>query len=221
MRLRFPNAYNGMKKLRISTLWSIIGVIITFFAYILAASAKTPFDTGLGFAGLLVLAAFVIYIVSFVLMLIGIAKAKKDEPIFGKALTYIIIVIVLSVIGGLLNSIQSFIQVIINLLSLCITLEILNAIATLSVDCSDKETETKAANFKKLVFGLYGISMLFRICNMFSGANNSSSTFVIILTLLAALADIVLEVLYYRLLKRAEQMLMIARYPKPDTATEE
>ena len=221
MRLRFPNAYKGMKKLRISTALSLAGTIITLFAYILAASAKTPFDTGLGLAGLLVLAAFVIYIVSFVLMIIGIIKAKKDEPIFGKALAYLIIVIVLYVIGVLLNTIQNFIQVISSLLELCITLEILNAIISLSVDCSDAETETKTANFKKLMVGLYVVSLLFGICKMFSGANGSGSTFFVIITLLTAVADIVLYAFYYKLLKRAEQMLMIACYPKPDTAKEE
>ena len=109
--MQFPNALEGVKKIYKAEIIALIGGIVGFVAAILAlVGAQSGSEGGLAGAGFLIIAASVLFIIAFIMNIVGLNKAKPDEENFKNALTMVIIGIIAGILlgatkeGTLLNS---------------------------------------------------------------------------------------------------------------------
>ena len=106
-----PNAANGVKKIFISEILSLVGVVVTILAAILAAiglgaglnGSLSSGTAALGSAGILGLVVVGIQIASLVVCIIGLVVAGKDNDTFMKALVCKVVVVALTVVGIFVN----------------------------------------------------------------------------------------------------------------------
>ena len=112
--MRFPNALEGVKKIYKAEVIGLIGALFGFVAAILALAGVSAGEDGLGLVavgGILIIAMAVLLVISFIMNLVGLNKAKPDEENFKNALTMVIIGIIAGILlgatkeGTLLNSI--------------------------------------------------------------------------------------------------------------------
>ena len=110
--MRYPNAYTGVSQIYKAELIAILAAVCTGIGAILAIFGVGVADVGSeavgkGFAitgGLFVIATAVLMIVSYILNIIGVGNAAKDESGFRSAMIAIIIGIVASIVAGIFSN---------------------------------------------------------------------------------------------------------------------
>ena len=101
--MRFANAADGVRKLRIAQLLSVIFAIVTLLTLMLVL----PDGNILKFRFLVILlglSALVFSISILVLQLTGVSRAKRDERTFREAQTVLIVSLVIGVFQGIVSS---------------------------------------------------------------------------------------------------------------------
>ena len=106
--MRFPNASAGVKKLYTSEILSLIALIFAlitaiagFFTIgVIDAGVDGAVNAGLGVTGVFTILTAILSLIAFILSLVGLSRAGKDEPAFKYALYATFIGIVVSVVVG-------------------------------------------------------------------------------------------------------------------------
>ena len=93
--MRFPNAHEGVKKIFTAEILMIIVTIGTVIVSGISMSGDRS-EGAIGAAAIILVAAGVISIIAFIMNLLGIIQARKDEAKFTYALY--------AVIGGIIAS---------------------------------------------------------------------------------------------------------------------
>lgn len=122
--MKFPNAAKGVKKIFTAVVLMLIVLLSVFVSCVLALiglSASTQ-ETAIGdFAVnacmILCVAALVLVIVAFIMNLVGVINASRDESSFKSALIFIIITMVLSIVSGFLKDASTVAESILSLIS--------------------------------------------------------------------------------------------------------
>lgn len=111
----YENAKNGIGKIFTAQVLAILAVISAIVAAIFAAVTATAVSENLsggalgGSIGLAIftLASVVFLIIGYILELVGLNKAGKDEPLIKKAFVVAIIGLILSIVLGVLASLTT------------------------------------------------------------------------------------------------------------------
>ena len=221
--MRFPNAYEGVKKIRTANILSIIVVLISFVAALMigvaaASAAGGSVNGALGsvaFAGTLGLAAGVLAIIAFIMQIIGINKAKIDDAEFSKAMTFLIIGIVASVISSVVSNaiVKAVFSLASSACSVYVTFCIIAGVASLAVQAGDSAFAATANSAKNTILILLVAEFLLSfVSGLLTG------TITIILSVCSLIAGIVGLVMYLKVLKGAEEMLRKAIVAPTPTA---
>ena len=109
--MNFPNVLKGLKKIHRSQLLALITAVLMFVSTILIITAQvddTAADKSIGTeavaAFVLIIIAGILAIIAFIMNLSGIISARKDEPLFGRALIFTLTGIVSSTLSSILAS---------------------------------------------------------------------------------------------------------------------
>lgn len=93
--MTFPKAYAGVKKLYTSEFLNILSTVIAFVAYVLAfyLPDNATFDTDPGLFTFMVILAIstVISVIAFIMQVIGLNQARKEEKMFRNAMAFVIV----------------------------------------------------------------------------------------------------------------------------------
>lgn len=217
--MRFPNAFAGVKKIftaeilaliaRICVLIASVGALATLGAA--AATANTDSSAaaavglaGAGIAGIFGVASGILAIIAFILQILGINKAKADEPAFKTALIFILVGIAASVISSLFSSnetVSSIFSIVGDIANLCVTLYIIQGIKNLADQLNDGAMSAKGNKIFMLITVMYGIVLLANIIGLFAPAIAS------ILAIVAAVIGIVQYFIFLSYLSQAKKML--------------
>ena len=108
--MRYPDAFIGVKRIYTAQILMIIGSIALVLGALIALAGTSANSTGtlaggglLG-GGILALAAVILMLVGFIMEIVGIYTARRDEEAFKNALIWVVVGIVLSVISSLLQN---------------------------------------------------------------------------------------------------------------------
>lgn len=112
----YENAKNGIGKIFTSQILAILAAICALVAAIfavVAANAVSESLTGGAYSGSIGLAIFtlasvILLVIGYILEMVGLSKAGKDEELFKKAFTVAIIGLVVSIVLGVLSSLTTF-----------------------------------------------------------------------------------------------------------------
>ena len=203
--MKFTNAFEGIKKIFIAEILALIAsvclTITLAFTALGYVSAKTLSTTGavasLGGMAFFGIISAVIAIIAFVLKIMGVNKASMDEPAFKIVLYLIIGGIAVSILGGFIpnNTVKSIFSVISDVVSLAITIYIIQGIKNLAAKLNNNEMITKGDTIYKIIIAIYAIIILARIITLiFNGT--ASYVVALVFIIIAGILSIVQYVFY-------------------------
>ena len=213
--MRYPNAFKGVSQIYKAELIAILAVICTGIGAILAIFGVGVADVGSeavgkGFAitgGLFVIATAVLMIVSYILNIIGVGNAAKDESGFRSAMIAIIIGIVASIVAGIFSNkevVCLLAQLVSKICDIMVFWFCIGGIHSLAVRMQDRVMAEKSDSFVKLIIGIYVAGIVLAIIGSFVKAGGFLDGFI---DVAGAVCSIIAYLSYLSLLKGARDML--------------
>ena len=213
--MRYPNAFKGVSQIYKAELIAILAVICTGIGAILAIFGVGVADVGSeavgkGFAitgGLFVIATAVLMIVSYILNIIGVGNAAKDESGFRSAMIAIIIGIVASIVAGIFSNkevVCLLAQLVSKICDIMVFWFCIGGIRNLADKMNDRNIANKADSFTKLIIGIYVAGIVLALIGSFIKFGGFMNGLV---SVLGAVCSIVAYLSYLSLLKGARDML--------------
>ena len=213
--MRYPNAFKGVSQIYKAELIAILAVICTGIGAILAIFGVGVADVGSeavgkGFAitgGLFVIATAVLMIVSYILNIIGVGNAAKDESGFRSAMIAIIIGIVASIVAGIFSNkevVCLLAQLVSKICDIMVFWFCIGGIRNLADKINDRNIANKADSFTKLIIGIYVAGIVLAIIGSFVKAGGFLDGFI---DVAGAVCSIIAYLSYLSLLKGARDML--------------
>ena len=222
--MKYPNAANGVKKIftaeiltLIAGLCSFVGAVLMLVALISGTSAaETSSDAAAASAIItgvvstpFIIAAAVLGIIAFILNIVGIGKASKDEPAFKIAFYAVFANIVIAVISAIFSGnsfVVSLMQTLSSVATLMVTLYVIQGIRNLSLRLNDHEMDEKGRTLFMIILVVllieFAASMTATIFHAFAG-----SVVAAVLLLIATVLSLVQYILYLSYLAKAKKML--------------
>ena len=215
--MTFPNAAVGVKKLFVAEILALIasacalvsgGIIIIGLIALSNDSAEGVIASGTGMMVTAVVSG-VLYIIAFIMNLVGLAQASKDEAGFRVALYATISCIAFSVLGTAFVSdgtIQSLMTVLSEISNLMVTIYVIQGIRNLSLRFNNTEMDRKGNTLFKVIslVLLLGITANIMVV-VFGGTDGSVAAAVF--SMVSTLLSLVQYVLYLSYLGKAKKML--------------
>jgi hypothetical protein len=215
--MQFPNAYKGVKKIYLAELLMLavavlgIAIVVILVAGGMAADGnidrlnlteeQAAIVAGLG------LAVSLLMIIGFILMLVGVINAKKDDSNFRIALYAILLGILFAVINALLSKqypvIERWLSLATSICSLFSTYFILSGIGSLAERMGDAPVKALADKARNVLCFTFSASYILKLIQGF--LNNS--TFSQIINLVGLVLEIVSYIYFLIVLAKGRKML--------------
>ena len=239
--MKYPNAYSGVKKLFTAEVLSIIGVILLICASafgliavaagiaagtVEAEAASSLADAAVGFGIPTVICGVggaVLLLIAYILQIVGVGKAKKDEPMFKNAFLFIFIGIISTAITTITGSLQTMVtgvfgqrtveifNVIFSNLSKIATILVMFYIITGIISLAEKIGNEKVANKGRTVINLIMvilvISLLATITANVFPKTGTNDVLLSILAVASLVIDVIAYIIYLTFLSKAKKML--------------
>ena len=219
----FKNAYEGIKKIftaeiimLIASIVALVGAIATITADpnavkdALNNASGTSLPTSVVILGIVALAFGICALVAFILNLVGLVQAKKDEANFNTALLLTIAGIVVSILSGIFSkneSVTSFLNTAVELAYLLATMFIVYGIISLAKQLKNTPVETKGNRLLKLIVIVYGVGIAAKLLSSIFTAAKLDPIIIGIVGIISALLTVVSHLIYISLLSDAKKML--------------
>ena len=212
--MKFPNAEKGIGKIFIAEILALIGTICVAAAAIFATLAiGTTSGTMLILAGAFAIIMVIVMLISYIINIVGIAQASKDEDGFKTALYLTIFGIISTVVTGILsgvfpdsNFVSGIKDILPDIINLFIMICIVLGIRSMAAQLNDSAMERKGDNIIKVLFSVEVIILVARVIALII-RNNIGATIAVIVLCIAGVLNIVLYVLYLAYLSKAKKML--------------
>ncbi len=212
--MKLTNAYEGVKKIFtaeiLALIASICSTLMIVFGFFVIKS-KSGAGLAVSGGGLLVfaLAAGVLAIIAFIIMIIGVNKASKDEPSFKTAFFLIIAGIVLSFIGGFFsnnNTFQTIVTIVSDVVNLFITIFVIQGCINLANKVGNVDVQNKGATLYMLIIVSYALVVIAKILSMIF-TNTGVTVAAAIIAIISGIISIVQYFLYLSFLSKTKAML--------------
>ena len=211
--MTFPNAYNGVKKLFTAEILALIAgvcAVIAALGVILLAAGK---GGGMVLAIIFSLASLVLFIIGYIMMLVGMKRAGRDENRFNQAFIVAIAVLVLSVVssiftsagvgGGIPSAIMDFVK---KIGDVVIAILIINGIQNLAAQIGDNQIIKKGTTLLVILAIVNGIAALISLVTAFIGGT-FVNTAAAVLALISGILSVIYYILFIIYLGKSKKML--------------
>lgn len=216
--MMFPNAHEGVKKIYKSQILALIGAALLVFAAIFAAIMTAAIaKDNMGLAGgmsiatvLFSIGSAVLMIIGLIFYIIGINRAKADEPSFTKALICVIVSLVCSVIAAIFSKnavVKNIMQIVQSLANLAATVFIILGIQQLAKQLNREDIVNHGKTTMYILAGIYAAIIVACLLAVIFANNTAVMTAAGIITIIASILSIVQYVVYLVFLKRSAKML--------------
>lgn len=223
--MKFPNAYAGVKKIFTSEILHLISVLLMMVAAIAAvfggagliaagdSAAMTDAEAaavlGGGFLSILAISAgAVIAIIAFILQIVGIGNAMKDEPYFKTAFIFVFVGIACTIVYSCFNALTPDNLFLINLFralaqiaNLVVFIYVVGGIQRLASKLGNADVESKGSTIFTLLIIIYLIAFVASIVSMFA------PTVASILAICVLVLDLISYIIFLIYLSKAKNML--------------
>ena len=208
--MQFEKAYKGITNIFAAEMISVCTAILV---------AVTAVMTFFGVSNDAVLsAAGVLAFVAFILQLVGTSQAGKDEPRFTKALACILLGILASLVGTILQSVKlgaytPICNAVGELCKIFVTFFVITGIISLAETVGDDKVRDHGVRNLKLILGLYIAAFVLHLLGAVLGlVNNESAAQVLgiigmVASIATSLVSIVAYLYYLDLLNKGRKML--------------
>lgn len=217
--MRFPNAASGVKKIFTAEILALISeillIIAGFMVVVALAATNTNGNESLALGTLAGFAIFgfgatVIAIIAFILKIVGISQASKDENSFKTAIICLIIGIVGSLVYSIFQTssptVASIGNLIYQLMNLFVTIFVISGIIKLADQLNDGVVSAKGSTLLKLITVIYALTIIANIIVLILGGY-AVSIVAAIIYLIALILTVVQYIMYLVYLANAKKML--------------
>ena len=221
--MKFPNVAKGVKRIYTAEVINLIATICLIVAAVLivvavAGGKLAAGNTGAALLGggmigaaVCALAWFVLSIIGFIMKLVGIVNASKDEASFKSALVFLIVSIVVSVVSAILmansvgvagNLLYTFAQ----LLEVFITIFVIAGGVKLADLLNRGDIGRKGTNVLKIIIVVNVLMLIANLVSSFMGGI-AASVVAGVLLIVALVLEVVQYFLYLSFLGKTKKML--------------
>ncbi len=216
--MRFENAYKGIGNIITAEVLSIIatvtGVLTAVFGAVAYAAEmekiKEVLDYTIGGFTILGIITLVLLALSFIINIIGLSKAGKDDSEFVKALVEILIAVVALGAGvyfdGKNDLIKTVCNAILSVVNTIVMMHVVNGIANLADKMFNSKMINKGKTVTIMIMVAFGLKALAEIVLKFF-FKDPKANINVILSLVSALAQIIQYLFYIGYLGKARKML--------------
>ena len=203
--MKFPNALKGISKLYTAEIMVVISAIALGISSLLFAQQNPP-----AAAVVIGLIATLLILIAFILQLVGLVNAGKDEPFFKKGLIMTIAGIALSALSSSFANnafLAQLFSALSHIASLLVTVLVIKGVMSLAAKVGNEEIEQKGNSIIKIVAILYVISIVLQFIQAIFSKGDTVSAAAGIIGLVAEIVSIIQSIIYLRYLGSAKQML--------------
>ena len=223
--MQYPNAYKGVKRIYIAeiltliaTILAIIGAAIMIVRYNgnleqlqnLQLDAESV-DLPIAIASALVLIAGILAIISFIISLVGVCNARIDESAFTGALIMIILSIVVSITGSVMQNTNptaaNWANVAVSVLTLASTLFIIKGIMNLAEKLERPDMVSKGRSIMAAILIINIIAIAASAVSAYLELSETQEKIVEYVSLGASVATLIFLLIYLSYLNKAKKML--------------
>ena len=217
--MQFPNAQKGVSQIYKAEILALIAGILAVIAAVLAIGAVAANEAEAGGevvggaligAGGLALVMGVLAIISFILMILGTKNAAKDEGDFSRALIWLLLGIVGSIVVSAFSSsaVASTIGTVIkDIGSLLSTIYVITGVLHLAERLQNPEEVTRGNKLIRMMLCIYVIVIVLEVIKLVAGNSDSGTVIAGVLAVVAAILMLVAYFIYLKFLSRARRML--------------
>lgn len=201
----YPNAFGGIKKVFNAEILSLIATILLGLGSVFAAAGAATSTLGaLTFGGVFIVVGLVAFLVSYIMNLVGLHQAAKDEPKFKTAFILSIVALILTLAGGAISSgagetAQTIISIISSILKIAITVAIISGIMNLADRLNDPKLKEKGKNILILWVVIYVIALILQLVKV--------PALTVGLSVVSLVLIVVVYIFYLSYLSKATKML--------------
>ena len=218
--MNYENVRKGVSKIFTGEIISLIGTITLMITGILSVLAVAMDETGENpetlfvTTGIFAIVSIILMLVAYILNLVGVGQAAKDEPSFRSAFYMAIFGIVFSVLSGFLGNAsegnsfaQRILSLIPDLINLIMMICIVSGILNISANLHNSEMVGKGETILRIVFTVAIINLVVRVV---SGLIQSYTGAYVMVAILAfsGILTIINYFLYLSYLSKAKKMLV-------------
>lgn len=232
--MRFPNAYSGISKLFVAEILKLIATGLIFAAGIAAVIGSGSALVNLTeqsqvteemieslianpgvIAGVFLgLGAAILYIIAYIMNIVGLGQAGKDEPNFRNAFIVSIGVLVITVVAAFLSGTNvgggagsDITNAIIRACEIFVMISVIVGIMNLSDALNNEGMREFGRKIIIIISISIGIAIVVNFISIFFGNNSTVATVDGILSIIAAIAAFVGYIAYIIYLAKAKRML--------------
>ena len=200
---------DGVKKIYLAQLMSIVLMAVTIFMALISIMALKAESNGLlALAGVLAIVILVLAIVIIVFEMLGCYRAGSSENAFMIAFYILVFTLAVSLVGGFVSN--TVVSVIISILgdacNILTTFFILTGLCNIFAARGNTEMTTKGKNLIILEIVLYVVALILNVVDRFLN-NESTQMVAYIVSILAAVASLVAYILLFIYLKKSSELL--------------
>lgn len=213
--MSFPHAAKGISKIFISELITLISGIALFVMLMLSAAKVKGTENGI-LIGLSIAGA--VFVVAFILKVIGYFQAARDEERFTRAIIFAVIFVVLLIAANFLQSqkdvvmqwIYTIILVAAETMQLMFWVSTIGGMGELSYKCRDEGLVRRGNTILKILSAIYTLNVILIILNrifVFFLSDKITGTISMIITAVVAVLSLIQYILYITYLANVSGML--------------
>ena len=217
--MKFENAYSGVKKIHAAIILSMISTLVvgiaSFFGFLAIGAAgdalvNTGEDAvkgaviGAGLAGIFLIIGAVIALIAYILKIVGVGKAMKDEAAFKTAFIIIFVGLAATVLATAFSGNAKVSQIASEVQSLCdfaVLYYIITGIGNLADKLNNAAVKAKGQTVLKLIGCFYAIAIIAGIVAIFA------ETVASIIAAVSSVLIVIALIVYIVYLAQAKKML--------------
>ena len=212
----FPNALDGVKKIRTAELFILITAVIALVLGGLTIGAGRSGNTDtvngatIAGAGILGVISAVLLFAAFILDLLGLSRASKDEKSFKNALLLTLAGIVLSVVSGVLTknaTVSGIVSTVNDLIGVAVFVMVVRGIMNLAGKLDRDDIRKKGAGLIKTMAAVYVLGIIAALVATLLQRNQTTMTIAGILLIVSGVLEIIVYLTYFGYLGKAVKML--------------
>ena len=211
LKMKFPNALKGLKKIYASEILTLLaGILSGVFSYLGNGAGANIEDSKMALLAVLFLCFGILTLVAYILNFIGTAQAGKDESSFKSALLWILIGIALTAAALILGEDHYLYRYLSNgtrMTDILMTIYIIQGVICLANKLGNEEQAQRGKRVQNMIVFIYALSFVFQIVNDFLNVEKISPAVLAACGFAALILFIVAYITFIRLLSKAKKML--------------
>ena len=223
--MKYPNAFHGVKKIFTAQLLQLIGMVCLLAAAVLgvtavAAGLVAGSEGGVIAAGagtaVFAIAGVVLPLIGYIMNLVGLSQAAKDEECFRIAFWCAIFILVITIVNTICtvfnwySSMDNVSRTVGNVMEIIIIVYVVAGISNLAGQLGRPEMIDLGTRIMILIIVMNGLAIIADLIPLIFGFNETTGSIASVMMIIAAICGIVEYIAYLVYLGRAKSMLEAA-----------